>query len=395
MKRGAFSRRRKTRTPRPAGRAMVAAASMETSSWPPASSRSSSASSALPVSSRPRRARSGRSLPARTDRRRGGRRRTPPAPAAGKGPGPGGPAPWSWRPSARSADVDLRGRRRRVYAEVLVAGVLHVTRRPRPGARWSAASSIGVMMLAPVKRSARSMIERAQRPRQRPGANSRCASAARWLAPPGLLAGASPPAAAAARRDGQARPRPRGGRDARPHHPPRHPLRDREQLRRHARLQGGARVPAAAGRGGARARATARCAAQGYGPRCLRRLPALVGHEALLGRRRRDDQHEFVADPRQGSKHNRGCAVDLSLYDLETGREVEMPSAYDEMTERAYPDYEGGTAEARAQPRPAARGDGGGGLHRRTEPSGGTSTTRTGRSTLSSTCRSTRSAAGF
>jgi D-alanyl-D-alanine dipeptidase len=62
-----------------------------------------------------------------------------------------------------------------------------------------------------------------------------------------------------------------------------------------------------------------------------------------------EDKHEFVADPRKGSRHNRGCAVDLSLYDLATGREVEMPSGYDEMTERAYPDYAGGSAEARAR----------------------------------------------
>jgi D-alanyl-D-alanine dipeptidase len=62
-----------------------------------------------------------------------------------------------------------------------------------------------------------------------------------------------------------------------------------------------------------------------------------------------EDKHEFVADPRKGSRHNRGCAVDLSLYDLATGREVEMPSGYDEMTPRAYPDYEGGSAEARAR----------------------------------------------
>ena len=62
-----------------------------------------------------------------------------------------------------------------------------------------------------------------------------------------------------------------------------------------------------------------------------------------------EDKHEFVADARKGSRHNRGCAVDLSLYDLATGREVEMPSGYDEMTERAYPDYQGGSAEARAR----------------------------------------------
>jgi D-alanyl-D-alanine dipeptidase len=59
------------------------------------------------------------------------------------------------------------------------------------------------------------------------------------------------------------------------------------------------------------------------------------------------EKREFVADPSKGSKHNRGCAVDLSMYDLRTGREVEMPSAYDEMTQRAYPDYNGGSTDAR------------------------------------------------
>jgi D-alanyl-D-alanine dipeptidase len=58
-------------------------------------------------------------------------------------------------------------------------------------------------------------------------------------------------------------------------------------------------------------------------------------------------QREFVANPRQGSKHNRGCAVDLSLFELATGREVEMPSAYDEMSERSHPGYRGGTAAQR------------------------------------------------
>ena len=60
------------------------------------------------------------------------------------------------------------------------------------------------------------------------------------------------------------------------------------------------------------------------------------------------DKHEFVADPAEGSRHNRGCAVDLSLYDLKTGQEVEMTGGYDEMSERSYPDYTGGTAEQRA-----------------------------------------------
>ncbi len=55
----------------------------------------------------------------------------------------------------------------------------------------------------------------------------------------------------------------------------------------------------------------------------------------------------FVADPAQGSRHNRGCAVDLTLYDLATGEPVEMTSGYDEFTARAYPDYPGGAARSR------------------------------------------------
>ena len=60
-----------------------------------------------------------------------------------------------------------------------------------------------------------------------------------------------------------------------------------------------------------------------------------------------EDKREFVADPGKGSRHNRGCAVDLTLYRLADGLPVEMPSLYDEMTERAYPGYPGGTAEER------------------------------------------------
>ena len=59
------------------------------------------------------------------------------------------------------------------------------------------------------------------------------------------------------------------------------------------------------------------------------------------------DKHQYVADPQEGSRHNRGCAVDLSLYDLKTGDEVIMPSGYDEMSERAHADYAGGAADER------------------------------------------------
>jgi D-alanyl-D-alanine dipeptidase len=64
----------------------------------------------------------------------------------------------------------------------------------------------------------------------------------------------------------------------------------------------------------------------------------------------RPEERAFVANPAVGSKHNRGCAVDLSLIDLATGREVEMPSPYDETSERASPAYAGGTpAQRRAR----------------------------------------------
>lgn len=60
-----------------------------------------------------------------------------------------------------------------------------------------------------------------------------------------------------------------------------------------------------------------------------------------------DAMRHFVADPAKGSRHNRGCAVDLTLYDLTTGQPVEMPSGFDEFTPRAYPDYPGGTSRQR------------------------------------------------
>ncbi|HUR54669.1 MAG TPA: serine hydrolase [Gemmataceae bacterium] len=57
--------------------------------------------------------------------------------------------------------------------------------------------------------------------------------------------------------------------------------------------------------------------------------------------------HNFVADPLKGSRHNRGCAVDLGLYDLKTGKPVEVVSGYDEFSDRAFPDYMGGTSRQR------------------------------------------------
>jgi zinc D-Ala-D-Ala dipeptidase len=55
----------------------------------------------------------------------------------------------------------------------------------------------------------------------------------------------------------------------------------------------------------------------------------------------------YVADPSKGSRHNRGAAVDVTLVDG-SGRELDMPSAFDDFSERAHRDYAGGSPEARA-----------------------------------------------
>ncbi len=47
----------------------------------------------------------------------------------------------------------------------------------------------------------------------------------------------------------------------------------------------------------------------------------------------------FVADPKVGSKHNRGCAVDVALYDLKTGEIVPMPTEFDDFSEKAGANY--------------------------------------------------------
>ena len=57
-----------------------------------------------------------------------------------------------------------------------------------------------------------------------------------------------------------------------------------------------------------------------------------------------DAQRIFVADPSQGSRHNRGCAVDLTLYDLKTKKPIVMVGGYDEFSDRSFPHYLGGTS---------------------------------------------------
>ena len=60
------------------------------------------------------------------------------------------------------------------------------------------------------------------------------------------------------------------------------------------------------------------------------------------------EKRSFVANPKEGSRHNRGCAVDLTLYDRTTGNAVTMPSGYDEFSKRAYRDYPGGSVQETA-----------------------------------------------
>lgn len=59
------------------------------------------------------------------------------------------------------------------------------------------------------------------------------------------------------------------------------------------------------------------------------------------------EQKLFVANPALGSRHNRGCAVDLTLFDRKTGKEVWMGAGYDEFSPRAFPDYPVDSSSAR------------------------------------------------
>ena len=45
----------------------------------------------------------------------------------------------------------------------------------------------------------------------------------------------------------------------------------------------------------------------------------------------------YVASPYRGSRHNRGCALDLTLVNLATGEELRMPTGYDSFTRDAWP----------------------------------------------------------
>jgi D-alanyl-D-alanine dipeptidase len=48
---------------------------------------------------------------------------------------------------------------------------------------------------------------------------------------------------------------------------------------------------------------------------------------------------DYVVDPKKGSRHNRGAAVDLTLIHLSDQTELPMPTPYDEFSPRAHRDY--------------------------------------------------------
>jgi zinc D-Ala-D-Ala dipeptidase len=45
----------------------------------------------------------------------------------------------------------------------------------------------------------------------------------------------------------------------------------------------------------------------------------------------------YVASPYRGSRHNRGCALDLTIIDLKSGKELTMPTEYDSFKKEAWP----------------------------------------------------------
>ncbi len=60
-----------------------------------------------------------------------------------------------------------------------------------------------------------------------------------------------------------------------------------------------------------------------------------------------ESMKDFVANPANGSRHNRGCAVDITLYDLKSGEPIPMVAGYDEFSTRSFPLYPGGTSRQR------------------------------------------------
>src|SRR5690606_28266679 len=80
----------------------------------------------------------------------------------------------------------------------------------------------------------------------------------------------------------------------------------------------------------------AELAAQGYG---LKVWDAYRPYRVTVAFYEQVLDSTFAASPYTGSKHNRGCAVDLTLVNKATGEELAMPTPFDEFTTKAHVDF--------------------------------------------------------
>jgi zinc D-Ala-D-Ala dipeptidase len=87
-------------------------------------------------------------------------------------------------------------------------------------------------------------------------------------------------------------------------------------------------------------------AAQGYGLTIFDAYRPWRVTKALWDATPPGPKRNYVANPKRGSKHNRGCAIDLTLHELQSGQQLAMPSGYDEFTKRAHRDFADAPAEA-------------------------------------------------
>ncbi|TAL14240.1 D-alanyl-D-alanine dipeptidase [Patescibacteria group bacterium] len=74
--------------------------------------------------------------------------------------------------------------------------------------------------------------------------------------------------------------------------------------------------------------------------------PLSVTHE--LWNATPESQKHYVADPEEGSRHNRGTTVDQTLFNLATGQLLNMPTDFDDFTDRASPDFDEPDEERRS-----------------------------------------------
>lgn len=80
----------------------------------------------------------------------------------------------------------------------------------------------------------------------------------------------------------------------------------------------------------------AELAKKGYG---LKIFDAYRPYAITIAFYEKASDKNFVANPSKGSKHNRGCAVDLTIIDLKTGKDVPMPTPYDSFEAAAAPHF--------------------------------------------------------